>query len=126
MTAKAGGVRLAGQSEETMPDTVIQPPIPTAPVTPAVLEALRAIVGERGLILDEQGKQPFVTDWRGSTVGRAAVVVRPASTEEVSKVREALLRPRHRHRAAGRQHRPDGRRHAVADAPAASCCRSAA
>ena len=40
--------------------------------------------------------------------------------------REALLRQRHRHRAAGRQHRPDGRRHAVADAYAASCCRSAA
>ena len=69
-----------------MPDTVIAPVIPTVPVTPAVLEALRAIVGEKGLILDEQGKQPFVTDWRGTNVGTAAVVVRPANTEEVSKV----------------------------------------
>ena len=68
-----------------MPDTAI-PTIPTVPVTPAVLEALRAIVGDKGLILDEQGKQPFVTDWRGSTVGTAAVVVRPANTEEVARV----------------------------------------
>ena len=69
-----------------MPDTVIPPSIPTAPVTPAVLDGLRAIVGDKGLILDEQGKEPFVTDWRGSLVGTAAVVVRPANTEEVSKV----------------------------------------
>src|SRR5471032_2565952 len=69
-----------------MPDTVITPIIPTAQVTPAVLESLRAIVGDKGLILDEQGKQPFVTDWRGSTIGTASVVVRPANTEEVSKV----------------------------------------
>ena len=69
-----------------MPDTVIPPVIPTTPVTPALLEALRAIVGDKGLIQDEPGKQPFVTDWRGSIVGNAAVVVRPATVEEVSKV----------------------------------------
>src|SRR5882724_8328870 len=68
-----------------MPDTAI-PSIPTVPVTPAVVEALRAIVGDKGLILDEQDKKPFVTDWRGSLTGTAAVVVRPASVEEVSKV----------------------------------------
>jgi FAD/FMN-containing dehydrogenase len=69
-----------------MPDTVLPPQIPTTPVTPALLEALRTIVGDKGLIQDESGKQPFVTDWRGSLVGSAAVVVRPASVEEVSKV----------------------------------------
>ena len=56
------------------------------PVTPAVLDRLRAIVGDKGLILDEQDKEPFVTDWRGSRAGTAAVVVRPASVEEVAKV----------------------------------------
>jgi FAD/FMN-containing dehydrogenase len=71
-----------------MPDNVITPNIPTAQVTPAVLEALRAIVGDKGLILDEHGKQPFVTDWRGEIVGAASVVVRPANTEEVSQVVE--------------------------------------
>ena len=30
-----------------MPDTVIAPVIPTVPVTPAVLDALRTIVGEK-------------------------------------------------------------------------------
>jgi FAD/FMN-containing dehydrogenase len=55
-------------------------------VTPAILNALRAMVGDKGLIVDQQGKQPFVTDWRGLLVGQAAVVVRPANTEEVSKV----------------------------------------
>ena len=69
-----------------MPDTAIPPTIPTSPVTPAILESLRAIVGDKGLIADDQGKQPFVTDWRGSIVGNAAVVVRPANVEEVSKV----------------------------------------
>jgi FAD/FMN-containing dehydrogenase len=62
------------------------PSIPTAPVTAAILDALREIVGDRGLILDEHDKQPFVTDWRGSLVGQAAAVVRPATTDEVSKV----------------------------------------
>ena len=69
-----------------MPDTVIQPPIPTTPVTDEILARLRAIVGDKGLIVDEQDKKPFVTDWRGSRAGTAAVVVRPASVEEVSKV----------------------------------------
>ena len=62
------------------------PSIPSAPVTAAILNSLREIVGDKGLILDEHDKQPFVTDWRGSRVGRAAAVVRPADTEEVSKV----------------------------------------
>jgi FAD/FMN-containing dehydrogenase len=70
-----------------MPESVLSAPtIPTAPVTPAILDALRAIVGDKGLIVDEHGKQPFVTDWRGLLVGQAAVVVRPATTEEASKV----------------------------------------
>lgn len=64
----------------------IAPSIPTAPVTPAVLDRLRAIVGDRGLILDEREKQPFVTDWRGQLAGQAGAVVRPASTSEVSAV----------------------------------------
>ena len=69
-----------------MPDNIIQPTIPTTPVTPAILESLRAIVGDKGLIADDQGKEPFVTDWRRSRVGTASVVVRPATVEETSKV----------------------------------------
>ncbi len=69
-----------------MPDTFTPPSIPTVPVTPAILEGLRAIVGDKGLILDDQGKEPFVRDWRGILIGTAAVVVRPGTTEEVSRV----------------------------------------
>ncbi|MHC2588781.1 hypothetical protein ACVIG9_002837 [Bradyrhizobium ottawaense] len=42
-----------------------EPTIPTAPLTAEMRDALRAIVGEKGLIEDAHGKQPFVTDWRG-------------------------------------------------------------
>jgi len=46
--------------EENMPDNVIQPTIsPPRRSRPAVLESLRAIVGDKGLILDEQDKKPF-------------------------------------------------------------------
>ena len=47
---------------------------------------LRDIVGDKGLILDDAGKEPFVRDWRGVLAGNAAVVVRPGNTDEVSKV----------------------------------------
>jgi hypothetical protein len=83
-----------------MPDTVIQPPIPTTPVTRRSCEAARHR-GRQGLIVDEQDKKPFVTDWRGSRrarLGRGAAGQRRGDVEG----REALLRQRHRHRAAGR------------------------
>jgi hypothetical protein len=41
------------------------------------VEKLRAIVGDKGLIVDEQGKHPYVTDWRDSFVGNAPLCVRP-------------------------------------------------
>jgi FAD/FMN-containing dehydrogenase len=49
-------------------------------------EALRAIVGERGLVTDKNEQEPFTVDWRGQFVGRTAFVVKPASTEETAKV----------------------------------------
>lgn len=50
------------------------------------VDKLRAIVGDRGLITDEQTKHPYVTDWRENYLGTAIAVVRPASTEEVAAV----------------------------------------
>jgi FAD/FMN-containing dehydrogenase len=50
------------------------------------VQKLHAIVGDKGLITDEQGKHPYVTDWRESFVGSALAVVRPATTEEVASV----------------------------------------
>ena len=103
------------------------PSIPTAPVTSAVLDRLRAIVGEQRPDPGRADKQPFVTDWRGTLAGQAAAVVRPASTAEVSAVVKlcydngiaivpqggntglmAALRRGHapRHRAVARAHEP--------------------
>ena len=47
---------------------------------------LRDIVGDKGLILDDREKHPFLTDWRENYLGKALAIVRPATTEEVSKV----------------------------------------
>jgi len=52
---------------------------------PALLDRLRSIVGERGLVEAAQ-QAPYVEDWRGQFHGRAAAVVKPASTEEVARV----------------------------------------
>ncbi len=52
---------------------------------PALVERLKAIVGERGLVPAAE-QAPFVTDWRDQYHGKAAAVVRPATTEEVAEV----------------------------------------
>jgi len=52
----------------------------------AFLDQLVAIVGERGLVTDTQGKHPYLTDWRDNYLGAALAVVRPATTEEVAAV----------------------------------------
>jgi len=54
---------------------------------PGGLEAaLAAIVGERGIVRAAAEREPFENDWRDYYHGRAAAVVKPASTEEVSRV----------------------------------------
>ena len=52
----------------------------------AFVDKLCTIVGERGLITDEPGKHPYLTDWRENYLGAALAVVRPATTEEVAAV----------------------------------------
>ncbi|MCA0249218.1 MAG: FAD-binding oxidoreductase, partial [Proteobacteria bacterium] len=51
-----------------------------------LIERLRAIVSDKGLILDEDGKHPYLTDWRETYLGKALAIVRPATTEEVAAV----------------------------------------
>jgi len=48
--------------------------------------ALADIVGTTGLIADDAGKERFVTEWRGLWHGQCDVVVRPGSTDEMSRV----------------------------------------
>ena len=47
---------------------------------------LGAVVGAGGLITDPAEMAPYLTDWRELYQGRAAAVVRPASTAEVAAV----------------------------------------
>jgi FAD/FMN-containing dehydrogenase len=52
----------------------------------ALLQALHAVVGDAGLIRDAERMQAYLSDWRNAYRGRAALVLRPASTEEVAAV----------------------------------------
>src|SRR5258705_13375607 len=51
-----------------------------------LIDKLRSIVGERGLVTDAPGKHPYLTDWRDNYLGAALAVVRPATTEEVAAI----------------------------------------
>ena len=52
-------------------------------------QRLRQIVGDRGLV-DPSGTKPYESDWRDQYHGRAAAVVRPASTDEVARLMKLL------------------------------------
>jgi FAD/FMN-containing dehydrogenase len=58
-----------------------------------LVQRLREIVGERGLVARGESA-PYETDWRDAYHGRAAAVVRPASTEEVARVAALLAQLR--------------------------------
>jgi FAD/FMN-containing dehydrogenase len=49
-----------------------------------LVQALREVVGEAGLILDAERMRSYLSDWRGAYRGQAAAVLRPASTAEVA------------------------------------------
>lgn len=51
-----------------------------------MIETLRGIVGDKGLITDSAEMEPWLTDWRQRRRGHALAVVQPASTQEVSAV----------------------------------------
>jgi len=66
-----------------MPDTYTT--IPSA-VPDAVLRAIHRVVGDKGFVIDAHEMEPHVVEWRDNYRGRAAAVVRPASTDEVAAV----------------------------------------
>ena len=51
-----------------------------------LVEALGGIVGRQHVIAADDDQEPFLVDWRGRYRGRAAAVVKPASTEQVAAV----------------------------------------
>ena len=59
-----------------------------------LVDRLKAIVGERGIVTDDHGRVPYENDWRDQYHGRAAAVVKPANTEEVARVVALLAEAR--------------------------------
>ena len=59
-------------------------PLDSAPG--ALAAGLHAIVGDRGLLTNPADTAPYCVDWRDLFHGRAAAVVRPATTAELSDV----------------------------------------
>jgi FAD/FMN-containing dehydrogenase len=62
-----------------MPDTAI-------PHSAALLDAIRAVVGDRGLLTTASDTAPYVEDWRHLYRGSTPAVIRPANTDELSRV----------------------------------------
>ncbi|NQD91702.1 FAD-binding oxidoreductase [Pseudomonas sp. CrR25] len=52
----------------------------------SLIQALREVLGEAGLIIDAERMQSYLSDWRNAYRGQAAAVLRPASTEQVAAV----------------------------------------
>jgi FAD/FMN-containing dehydrogenase len=52
----------------------------------SLLDAIRAVVGDRGLLTDPSDTAAYTEDWRRLYRGRTPAVVRPASTEELAQV----------------------------------------
>ena len=55
-------------------------------LTPSLLQRLALIVGPEHALTDAEQQLPYLREWRDLYQGRAGVVLRPGSTEEVSRI----------------------------------------
>ncbi len=53
---------------------------------PALIDAIRAVVGERGLLTNPVDMAGYLEDWRRLYRGRSPAVIRPANTTELAQV----------------------------------------
>ena len=67
--------------------------MPLSEPSPALLDSLRAVVGEVGWIAPE-AESPYLREPRGWLQGRAAVILKPSSTEEVARIVSLCARER--------------------------------
>jgi FAD/FMN-containing dehydrogenase len=51
-----------------------------------LLDAIRAVVGDRGILTETSDTAPYSEDWRRLYQGRTSAVVRPGTTEELAAV----------------------------------------
>ena len=56
------------------------------PDTTRLLDRIRAVVGDRGLLTEATDTAPYAQDWRKLYQGRTRAVIRPANTEELADV----------------------------------------
>jgi len=68
-----------------MPDTPVASKANSSGAA-SLLPAIRAIVGDRGLLTEASDTAPYAQDWRKLYTGRTAAVVRPANTGELAAV----------------------------------------
>ena len=61
---------------------------------PSLTAQLKAILGERGYVDAPAERAPFETDWRDQYHGKAALVLKPAATEEVARIVKVLAQAR--------------------------------
>jgi len=66
----------------------------TPPLSGAILDELRGIVGSKGFVDDRAALEPQTRDWTGLYRGHAPCMVMPASTGEVAAVVRACARAR--------------------------------
>src|SRR5204863_6341022 len=64
-----------------------------APLPAGLAERLKALLGERGFVEGAE-RAPHEVDWRDLYHGRAALVLKPASTEEVARAVAMLAEAR--------------------------------
>ncbi len=55
-------------------------------ITPGLLDAIRAVVGDRGILTDASDTAAASEDWRRLYKGRTSAVIRPGNTDEVAAV----------------------------------------
>ena len=61
---------------------------------PTITAQLKAIVGDRGFLEEPAERAPHEVDWRDQYHGRAALVLKPATTDEVSRLVKVLAQAR--------------------------------
>ena len=69
-----------------MPDTALPTPNTALPTIAPLLSAIRAVVGDHGLLTDPADTAAYSEDWRRLYQGRTQAVVRPATTQETAAV----------------------------------------
>ena len=56
------------------------------PAQQSLVDEIRAACGDKAVVTDQDDIQPWLTDWRGRWHGKAAAILQPDSTEQVSAI----------------------------------------